>query len=194
MKLTEAIKEEIKREYNEFKAKLYAGKSLEERKELDQFFTPPEITFQMIEGMDCDSLEDKTILDPTCGSGNLLIACLIAGAKMENLYGNDYDGRMVKICRERLRDYTRANNIEVSDLSHIYANHIHRGNAMQKMCLTEFNSAYNKYYDEAFIDNLKYAQGKERYDALKKKRSVDEWWKAENDAVRPSVAELSIWG
>ena len=41
MKLSEKIKQEIYDEYNSFKNKLYAGKSLEERKELDQFFTPP---------------------------------------------------------------------------------------------------------------------------------------------------------
>ena len=106
MKLSEKIKQEIYDEYNSFKNKLYAGKSLEERKELDQFFTPPELTIEMIEKMDCEDLSDKIILDPTCGSGNLLVACLIAGATPKNLYGNDYDAKMVRLCRKRLIQVT----------------------------------------------------------------------------------------
>ena len=41
MKLSEEIKLEIKKEFEEFKHKMYDGKTLEERKKLDQFFTPP---------------------------------------------------------------------------------------------------------------------------------------------------------
>ena len=164
MKLSEEIKNKIYEEYNSFKTKLYAKKSLEERKELDQFFTPPEITIQMIEKMDCDDLSNVEILDPCCGSGNLLVACLIAGAKLDNLYGNEYDKRMVLACRNRLRDYIhRPENAEIlaeiKDEKNKYSLHIHRGNALQKLCVTEFNDNYNSNYNPDYIDDLKYAQG-----------------------------------
>ena len=49
MKLTEEIKQAIIEEYNAFKERMYAGKTKEERRELDQFFTPPELTIALIE-------------------------------------------------------------------------------------------------------------------------------------------------
>ena len=104
MTLTEEIKNKIVEEYESFKEHMYAGKSLEQRKTLDQFFTPPSLTIQMIEKFDCDTLVGKNILDPTSGSGNLLVACLIAGADPDKLYGNDYDNDMVILCRKRLKD------------------------------------------------------------------------------------------
>ena len=156
MKLSETIKQEIYDEYNFFKNKLYAGKSLEERKELDQFFTPPELTIEMIEKMDCEDLSDKIILDPTCGSGNLLVACLIAGAAPKNLYGNDYDAKMVRLCRRRLIQVTEDKGLP--RYTH-WEQNIHRGNALQKYCLTEFSKTYNDNYKEEYIDDLKYAQG-----------------------------------
>ena len=65
MTLTEEIKNKIVEEYESFKEHMYAGKSLEQRKTLDQFFTPPSLTIQMIEKFDCDTLAGKNILDPT---------------------------------------------------------------------------------------------------------------------------------
>ena len=49
MKLSKETKDLIRKEYNEFKESMYAGKSLQERQELDQFFTPPEISIRLIE-------------------------------------------------------------------------------------------------------------------------------------------------
>ena len=175
MKLSEEVKNNIIEESENFKSKLYAGKSKAKRKELDQFFTPPELTIQMIEKMDCEDLSDKVILDPCCGSGNLLMACLIAGAKLDNLYGNDYDKSMVNACRRRLRDYIHlpknANILaEIKDEKNKYSLHIHRGNAMQKLCLTEFNDNYNSNYKEEYIDDPKYAQGN-----YKLPRNVIDW-------------------
>ena len=46
---------------------------------------------------------DGDIFDPCCGSGNLLAACAIAGAKPTNLYGNEIDPEILKICRSRLK-------------------------------------------------------------------------------------------
>lgn len=129
MKLSAEIKEAIKKEYNEFKESMYAGKSLAERQELDQFFTPPEISILLIE-----ELSDLTgnILDPTCGSGNLLAACLIAGADPDKVFGNDYDLVMVKECRARLQRI----NHKVKDWQ------IHHGDATDPRCLTDFSPEY----------------------------------------------------
>lgn len=163
MKLTEEIKQAIINEYNAFKAKMYAGKSKKERKDLDQFFTPPELTIAMIEKFDCESLADKKILDPCCGSGNLLMACLIAGAKPRNLYGNDYDKRMAKLCRHRLNTYIET-VLGIPSKNVNLEHHIHWGNALQRMCLTDFSKEYRKNYikkveaDPSLLDNLKFAQ------------------------------------
>lgn len=121
MKLSEETKQKIKTEYSSFKDKQYAGKTLEERRELDAFFTPPEITIKMIERF--SSIENKTILDPTCGTGNLLAACVIAGANPEMVYGNEFDPSFVKLCQERL-----------SKLG-VPSYHIHQGDALKPECL-----------------------------------------------------------
>lgn len=121
MTISEETKQKIKDEYNSFKDIQYAGKTLEERKELDAFFTPPELTIKMIEKF--ESIENKTILDPTCGTGNLLAACIIAGANPEMVYGNEFDSSFVKLCQERL-----------GKLGVPYY-HIHQGDALKKECL-----------------------------------------------------------
>ena len=91
MKLSEEVKNKIIEilDSQEFKSSLYAGLTEEKRKKLNQFYTPGKLCVQMIEKFDCDSLSNKNILDPTCGSGNLLIACLIAGADSDKLFGNE---------------------------------------------------------------------------------------------------------
>ena len=151
MTLTEEIKNKIVEEYESFKEHMYAGKSLEQRKTLDQFFTPPSLTIQMIEKFDCDTLAGKNILDPTSGSGNLLVACLIAGADPNKLYGNDYDNDMVILCRKRLKDVcNKMNKTGFKDYQ------IHRGNALQKFCLNYFEEDYDQIYNFNKIDDLSY--------------------------------------
>ena len=100
MKLTEKQKEQIKTEYHNWFESAYGNKSLEERRELDAFFTPPELTIQMIERF--ESIENKTILDPTCGTGNLLAACVIAGADPKKVFGNELDEEFTNLCKKRL--------------------------------------------------------------------------------------------
>ena len=146
-------KERIIEEYNQFKEKMYANKTLEERKELDQFFTPPEITIKMLEELNCDDISNKKILDPTSGSGNILVTCLLAGAKPENLYGNDYDKNMVDLCRKRIIDGCKKYNIDYSNFKDYQ---IHRGNALQKFCLNYFEEDYDQIYNFNKIDDLSY--------------------------------------
>ena len=153
MKLSEEIKLEIKKEFEEFKHKMYDGKTLEERKKLDQFFTPPEVSIKLIEEL---SDLSGNVLDPTSGSGNLLAAALIAGADSDKVFGNEYDATMVKLCRERLNKVC-----DILGKPHIQDWQIHQGNALQARCLIEFGEEYDTNYNPEYIDDLKYAQSYE---------------------------------
>ena len=153
MKLSKETKQLIRKEYEEFKESMYAGKSLEERQELDQFFTPPEISIKLIEEL---SDLSGNVLDPTSGSGNLLAAALIAGADSDKIFGNDYDAAMVKLCKERLNKVC-----DILGKPHIQDWQIHQGNALQARCLIEFGEEYDTNYNPEYIDDLEYAQSYE---------------------------------
>ena len=156
MNLTEEIKNLIITEYKAFKDFMYAGKTKEERDELAQFFTPPEISIKLLEAYNVKDLSGKIVRDPTSGSGNLLAAALIAGADSQRVFGNEYDATMVKLCRERLN--------KVCDMlgkPHIQDWQIHQGNALQARCLIEFGEEYDTNYNPEYIDDLKYAQSYE---------------------------------
>ena len=129
MKLSEEVKNKIIEilDSQEFKSNLYEGLTEEKRKELGQFYTPGKLCIQMIEKFDCDSLSNKNILDPTCGSGNLLIACLIAGADSDKLFGNEYDSVAVDLCRKRLNRCC-----DILNKPHIKDYQIHQSNALGK--------------------------------------------------------------
>ena len=66
MLLTDKQKQDIIAEFNEWKDKMYANKTLEDRQDLGAFFTPPELTIKMIEKF--QDLNDD-VLDPYCGRG-----------------------------------------------------------------------------------------------------------------------------
>ena len=165
MKLTEETKNKISEilDSDEFMNSLYVdadGNELdkETRDQPGQFYTPGKICIQMIEKYDCDSLSGKNILDPTCGSGNLLIACLIAGADLDRLYGNEYDARVIPTCRKRI---LRAAEILGLDVSKFNSRQMHQGNALQARCLIEFGEEYDTNYNPEYIDDLEYAQSYE---------------------------------
>ena len=99
MRLTNEQIECIKSEFNLWKDKMYANKSLEDRQDLGAFFTPPELTIKMLEKF--TSLDDD-ILDPCCGAGGLLAAAIKAGADPKRCYGIELDPEIHKIAVERL--------------------------------------------------------------------------------------------
>ena len=99
MRLTNEQIECIKSEFNLWKDKMYADKTLAERQDFGQFFTPPNLTVKMLEKF--ENLDDD-ILDPCCGSGNLLAAAIIAGADPKRIYGIELDAEIHKIAVERL--------------------------------------------------------------------------------------------
>lgn len=132
MILSNKVKETIKIEYETWFNEQYGNKSLEERRKLGAFFTPPELTIKMIEKF--ETLKNKTILDPTCGTGNLLAACVIAGANPTLIYGNEYDPTFVQLCKKRL-----------SKLG-VPEDNIHEGDALnpEALKLSNFTSKYRK--------------------------------------------------
>ena len=120
MKLTQEQKDKIITEYKQWKEKMYAGKSKEERQKMGQFFTPPELSIKMIEKFDNI---DTDWLDPTIGAGNLIAAVIMAGADPTRCYGNELDPDILEICRQRL---------EPLGVPH---NHLHQGNALYRECI-----------------------------------------------------------
>ena len=163
MKLAEEVKNKIIEilDSQEFKSNLYEGLTEEKRKKLNQFYTPGKLCIQMIEKFDCDSLSNKNILDPTCGSGNLLIACLIAGADSDKLFGNEYDSVAVSLCRKRLNRCC-----DILNKSHIKDYQIHQGNALGKWCLTDFSEEYLTKFDPQYIDDENYINNKQKQVSL----------------------------
>lgn len=102
MKLSEETKQKIIDEYNTWFNHQYGDKSLEERRELGAFFTPPELTIKMIEMFSCDDLSNKSILDPTLGAGGLIAGCILAGADPKLCFGNELDYNILQIAKKRL--------------------------------------------------------------------------------------------
>jgi len=122
----------------EFMSDLYEGLDDKTREELGQFYTPAKICIKMIEMFNATDFSGKNILDPCCGSGNLLIAMLAAGADSDKIYGNDYDYRAVSLCRKRINKAC-----DILGKPHIQNWQIHQGNALIPDCLTEFGPEYD---------------------------------------------------
>lgn len=143
MILSEEVKNKIIEilDSEEFKNNLYEGLSEDKRISLGQYYTPGKLCIQMIEKYNIDSLAGKTILDPTCGSGNLLIAALIAGADSDKVYGNEYDSVAVELARKRIN---RCCDLLGKD--HIKDYQIHQGNALHTFALAEFREDYDECY------------------------------------------------
>ena len=143
MRLTDKQKDQIISilDSNEFKNNLYEGLVEEERSAKGQFYTPGKICIKMIEKFKWDTLSGKNILDPTAGSGNLLIACLIAGADSDKVFGNEYDPVAVELCKKRIN---RA--CDILGKPHIKNWQIHQGNALHKFALTYFDEDYEEMY------------------------------------------------
>ena len=131
MTLTKEQVENIENEFNQWKDKMYANKTLAERQDLGAFFTPPELTIKMLEKF--QNLEGS-ILDPTCGAANLLAAAIMAGADPKLIYGIELDLDILEIARSRLE------SLGVPKIN------LHQGNALYEECY-DFSDDYD--YEKA---------------------------------------------
>lgn len=143
MELSNEIKALIIKENEEFKARQYGGLIKEERKKRGVVYTPGKIVIQMLERFDTTDLAGQTILDPCCGSGNLLAGCLIAGADSDKVFGNELIPEMVELCRERLNAVC-----DMLGKPHIRDWQIHHGNALDPEALTHFDEDYCRAQEE----------------------------------------------
>lgn len=160
MKLQETTKTLIECEYNRFKDYMYANSPKETRDKLGQFFTPAALTILLLECYDTESFGNKTILDPTSGSGNLLAAAIIAGVPPSKVFGNELDPLMVRTCRNRIRSIPdRLVDLD-SDVAESLRQklrsfedwQIHRGDATDSFCLTYFGPDYKQKLEEHFLE------------------------------------------
>ena len=95
---------QITEEYNSWVDSQYANNSKNKRKELGQFYTPPNLIMSLLDKFDynSDDFKNKKIIDPTSGAGGLLIGCFYAGANIENLYGIELDKNILEnVCWKR---------------------------------------------------------------------------------------------
>lgn len=178
MKLTEEIKEEIKRESEEYLNEIksgtdqYGGLTPEERDELGAFYTPWELCCQMLEMYDCtpEEFATKTILDPTCGSGNLIMAALIAGISVskdypKNVFGNELSLKPLELCRRRFTHYCETHGLKEYNLA-FWRIHLHQGNALNPDCLSDKNFiegySYNSEKDTVKVTGRKFTLNKRR--------------------------------
>lgn len=90
----------------------YDQMSTEERKNFGAVWTPPEIISQMMAKASDDIWADptKTCLDPTCGTGNIVVSMLLnklyhgvsPDMAVKNVYGIELQKKNVEICRNRI--------------------------------------------------------------------------------------------
>ena len=143
----------IEEEYNSFVEEQYAGKSLEERQKLGQFFTPPELTLKMLEKLDIK--KNDTLLDPCLGAGGLLAAAIIMKkVKPENCYGIELDVDILKIAQKRL-----------SKLGVPLAN-LHHGNALNSQCY-EFKDGYKYDAENDIVTTMQFSKSCSRFGQLR---------------------------
>ena len=173
MKISEEIKKAIKEEAENFKKNLMETEGINEyglkegergdRDKLGQFFTPPVLCTQMLEMYDCtlEEFATKTILDPTCGSGNLIMAALIAGISVskdypKNVFGNELSLKPLELCRKRFTHYCETHGLKEYDKD-FWRIHLHQGNALNRDCIDK------DFFKEGY-----------RYDPVKDKVTIGE--------------------
>ncbi len=74
----------------------------ESGKSKGQFYTPSEVSLllSLLLGIDANTKQDKSIYDPTCGSGSLLLkASSLAGKKGLTIYGQEKDISTTALCK-----------------------------------------------------------------------------------------------
>ena len=90
-------------------------RDLSHRKQTGAYYTPAKTVNTLINNLKkCIDLENKTVCDPCCGTGNFLIGLVGNGIKAENLYGQDIDE--ISILIVRINMFLLDNNITAEQL------------------------------------------------------------------------------
>lgn len=74
-------------------------------KQNGEVFTPIELVSEILNSLDIDwgcPPQDKTFVDPACGTGNFLVELANRGIPIVNLYGVELMPDNVEDCKERL--------------------------------------------------------------------------------------------
>lgn len=89
---------------------LYYAEGRDDRvKETSEVFTPDSLVQKMLDDLGIDwsnPPQDKTFLDPTCGSGQFLVELAKRGIPLHNIYGVDLMPDNVETARKRLSEIT----------------------------------------------------------------------------------------
>ena len=144
---------QITEEYNSWVDSQYANNSKNKRKELGQFYTPPDLIMSLLDKFDYNSAEfkNKKIIDPTSGAGGLLIGCYYAGANIENLYGIELDKNILEnVCWKRFDRIIKSDfpKERWQELKSVIRKHIHLGDALDKRCYSFDDDEEFKEYAE----------------------------------------------
>jgi len=99
-------------------------------------------------------------LDPTCGSGNLIMTALIAGISInkdypKNVFGNELSEKPLELCRKRFVHYCETHGLKEYD-EKFWNCHLHLGNALNADCIDK----------DLFVESYK-------YDPVKNKVTTD---------------------
>lgn len=102
--LTEEIKKYLKSSMSgdEASSKYESSLSDSYKNKEGIYYTPQYIVEDMLK--DIVDVENKTFLDPCCGSGNFIIEAIKKGISPQNVYGFDVDDNAVLIARKRIKD------------------------------------------------------------------------------------------
>lgn len=94
-----ALDDDLLGDAYEYLMRHFAGES---GKSKGQFYTPSEVSLllSLLLGIDENTRQDKSIYDPTCGSGSLLLkASSLAGEKGLTIYGQEKDISTTALCK-----------------------------------------------------------------------------------------------
>ncbi len=129
-------------------------RDLSHRKQTGAYYTPAKTVNTLIENLQkCIDLENKTICDPCCGTGNFFIGLVSNGVKAENIYGQDIDE--VSILITRINIFLLDNNITAEQLhSQFVCNNTLSNTFSQKFSVVIGNPPWGYDFNKEEITSL----------------------------------------
>ena len=97
--------ENAENEQNDENEHFYSDDRDDRVKETAEVFTPDWLVQEMLDSLstDWDNIpDDETFVDPTCGSGNFLVALAKRGVLLKNIYGVDLMEDNIQMTKDRL--------------------------------------------------------------------------------------------